>query len=270
MRFWGTRGSIACSGADTLRYGGNTSCLEVRCGERLLILDAGTGMRYLGNALSEQGGRIDADLLLTHTHYDHIGGLPFFRPMFVPENCFRVWAGHLLPDYTVHQALDDMMVAPLFPVPLGILRAQIEFNDFHAGESLALGDDIEVRTAALNHPNGATGYCIGFGGKSICYVTDTEQLNDGLDQNVLGLAQGADIFIYDCSFTAEEYPDRVGWGHSTWQEGVRLSEAAGVGTFVVFHHDPDHDDAFMDEVSRQVLARRPASVVARDGMVLTP
>ena len=270
VRFWGVRGSIACSGPGTVRYGGNTSCLEIRCGDRSIIFDAGTGLRYLGNTMMENDGRVDADIFLTHTHFDHVCGLPFFRPMFEAENDFRIWAGHLLPELTVREALQEMMMAPLFPVPLEMLKSAPSFNDFRAGEVLQPASGVTVRTAALNHPNGATGYRIEHGGKSICYVTDTEHVGDSLDENILGLIDGADIFIYDCMYTEDEYPLHVGWGHSTWQHGARLSEAAGVGRFVVFHHDPDHDDDFMDAVAEAVAERLPGSVVSREGMTLTP
>lgn len=269
VRFWGVRGSIACSDEGTARYGGNTSTLEVRCDGRLIILDAGTGLRYLARQLKGEPP-LDADLFLTHTHFDHIGGIPFFGPLFDPRNKFRIHAGHLLPDMTCKHALCDLMMAPLFPVPPEIFNASIQFLDFHAGETMQIGNAVRVRTAPLNHPNGATGYRIEWGGKSICYCTDTEHKPGTLDPNILQLIEGADIFIYDSMFTDEEYPGRVGWGHSTWQEGARLAEAAGVKTFVVFHHDPDHNDDFMDDVAEKVAAAYPGSVVAREGMVLRP
>ncbi len=270
VRFWGVRGSISTSDAATQRYGGNTSCLEVRCGERLLIFDAGTGLRYLGNALSVEPETLDCDVFLTHTHFDHICGVPFFRPFFVPGNHFRVWAGHLLPDYTLKQVLEDMMVAPLFPVPPSIFGANIDYRDFAVGTDLTLCPEITIRTAPLNHPNGATGYRIDFDGRSICYLTDTEHKSDGLDQNILGLIEGADIVIYDSMYTDEEYQNRIGWGHSTWREGLRLCNAAKVKCFVIFHHDPDHDDDFMDRLAAEAEQARPGTVVAYEGLVLTP
>jgi phosphoribosyl 1,2-cyclic phosphodiesterase len=269
VKFWGVRGSIASADPGTSRYGGNTSSLEVRCGGRLLLFDGGTGLRYLGRELS-MNGPIDADMFLTHTHFDHIAGIPFFGPFFNPRNKFRVHAGHLLPAMTVKQALCDLMMAPLFPVPPEIFGASMEFHDFHAGETLQLSNEIRIRTAPLNHPNGATGYRIEWGGKAICYCTDTEHTPGKPDENILSLIEDADIFIYDCMYTDEEYPCHVGWGHSTWQEGVRLAEAANVKTFVAFHHDPDHNDDFMDGVQAELDKRRPGSVVAREGMVLRP
>jgi phosphoribosyl 1,2-cyclic phosphodiesterase len=150
------------------------------------------------------------------------------------------------------------------------MHACIAFNDFTAGDRLQPLSGINVRTASLNHPQGATGYRIDFAGKSICYVTDTEHREGRLDQNILTLIDGADMVIYDSTYTDEEYASYRTWGHSTWQEGLKLCEAAGARTFVAFHHDPEHDDLFMDGVARDLERIRPGSIVAREGMVLRP
>jgi phosphoribosyl 1,2-cyclic phosphodiesterase len=270
VRFWGVRGSIAAPGPSTARYGGNTSSIEVRCGGRLLLLDGGTGMRYLGNQLVAEAP-LDADILFTHTHFDHVCGLPFFKPFFQPQNGFRMWAGHLGADLSLHRVLREFMMAPLFPVPPEVFKAKIEYRDFKGGTSLPLAPDITVRTAVLNHPDGATGYRIEHDGKSVCYVTDTEHVPGTPDRNVLGLIDGADIVIYDCMYTDDEYTKSyVGWGHSTWQEAVRLCKTAHVKKLVVFHHDPDHDDDALDAIGRDVAAALPGAVMAREGLELRP
>ena len=269
VTFWGVRGSIASPGPETVRYGGNTSCLEVLCGDQRLIFDGGTGLRKLGGKLVGQGS-LDTDIFFTHCHFDHVCGLPFFVPFFIPGNRIRLWAGHLLPENTLQHVLIEMMIAPLFPVPPDIFQADVTYNNFHCGETLTPSDGITIRTAPLNHPNRATGYRIDFNGKSICYLTDTEHFEDGPDRNLLDLAGGADLVIYDSCYTDEEYPRFKGFGHSTWQEGVRLVEAAGAKSLVIFHHDPSHDDEFMDDVARQAEVVRPGTVVAREGMTLRP
>ena len=269
VRFWGVRGSIACPGETHQRYGGNTSCLEVRCGAHLLIFDAGTGLRPLGEKLMTDGA-LNADLFLTHTHHDHLIGLPFFGPLFEKKNRWRLWAGHLQPQLNLHDVLCQFMCAPLFPVPPQIFAANISFNDFVAGEVMETAENVKVRTAALNHPNGATGYRIEFAGRALCYVTDTEHKPGELDRNILELIEGAEVMIYDCTYTDEEFPKYTTWGHSTWQEGVRLCEAAGVERLVIFHHDPSHEDAFMDRVAEAAERARPGTIVAREGMVLRP
>ncbi len=263
------RGSIACPGSDTMRYGGNTACLEIRIDGRLLILDGGTGLRQLGLAL-DKAGTTDADLLFTHTHFDHICGLPFFSTVYNPKNRFRLWAGHLLPDHTLRYVLSEMMMAPLFPIPITVFAAEIEFHDFHSGETLPLGPEVVVRTAPLNHPNGSTGYRIEHGGKAICYITDTEHLPSKPDAAIIELIRGADLVIYDCTYTDAEFPSHVGWGHSTWQEGARLCDAAGAKRLVIFHHDPGHDDAFMDGVKTAAAKARPGTIVAHEGLILEP
>jgi phosphoribosyl 1,2-cyclic phosphodiesterase len=274
VTFWGVRGSIACPGREYERYGGNTSCLEVRCAGHVLVFDAGTGLRPLGEKLKAEKmasqARLEIDLFLTHTHLDHIVGIPFFKPLYDKANSIRFWAGHLLPDQRLKDAICAMMVPPLFPVPIDIFPSRTIFNDFGAGETLRLHPEVALVTRSLNHPNGATGYRIEHGGKSICYVTDTEHVAGRLDANVLALAEGADILIYDSTYTEEEYPRYAGWGHSTWAEGLKIAEAAGVKTFVAFHHDPSHDDAFMDRVAQELAAARPGSLVAREGLTLEP
>jgi phosphoribosyl 1,2-cyclic phosphodiesterase len=276
VRFWGVRGSISCSGPEYMRYGGNTSCLEVMAGGRRLIFDAGTGIRTLGLELERQAP-LDIDIYFTHTHLDHISGLTFFAPLFKERNSVRMWAGHLQFPWTLKTVVSNLMQAPLYPVSLDVFRAKVEFKEFTCGESLACGD-VAMRTAPLNHPNGATGYRIDYRGKSICYVTDTEHREGTRDETIVELCRGADVMIYDCSYTDTEYPAYRGWGHSTWQEGVRVADAAGVGTLAIFHHDPSHDDAFMDDVARQAAERRPGTVasglprviVAHEGLTLAP
>src|SRR5262245_57602373 len=169
IRFWGVRGSIACPGPDTARYGGNTPCVEVQCSDRTVILDGGTGLRPLGDALIARAAAIDTDILLSHCHLDHIGGLPFFAPMFSAACRVRLWAGHLPAGYPLERALRTMMSPPLFPIEVESFRAQISFHDFRAGEPVTLPQGLAVRTARLDHPGGATGYRLEHGGRTVTY-----------------------------------------------------------------------------------------------------
>ena len=253
-----------------MRYGGNTSCVEVRCGERLLVFDGGTGIRALGKELEASGKTTDLDLFFSHTHLDHVVGMPFFQPSYAAGNRLRFWAGHLKPPHGIKAVLDKMMSAPLFPVPIDIFAAKPEFRDFTAGETLEPQPGVVIKTAPLNHPNGATGYRVEFAGKSVTYLTDIEHRPGKTDAAVLGLMDRADIAIYDCTYDDTEYAAHRGWGHSTWQEGLRLATRARVKQFVIFHHDPDHNDDFMDKIAAAAEKLRPGTVVAKEGMVLRP
>ena len=268
VTFWGVRGSIACAGPDTARYGGNTACVEMHCGGRRLIFDAGTGIRPLGREMAAEAGQ-PIDLFFSHTHLDHVVGLPFFAPAMIAGRHLTLWAGHLLPGRTLEGALRHMMTPPLFPVPVDIFAAELAFRDFRAGETLRPDPAITVRTAALPHPDGATGYRVEHGGRAVAYVTDLEHREGVRDAAVVDLVRDADILIYDATYTDAEFPARVGWGHSTWQEALRIADAGRVGQVVIFHHDPSHDDAFMDAIATAAEAQRPGTLVAREGMTIT-
>ena len=267
VRFWGVRGSIPCGGRDVMRYGGNSSCVELMCGTRRLILDAGTGLRYLGEALMAEG-RQDLDIFLSHAHLDHLFGIPFFRPLFEAGNKVRIWSGHLEGGLKTEDAVRAMMAPPLFPITPDAFAAELEFRDFRAGDTLEPFPDVAIATAPLQHHNGATGYRICHGGRSIAYVTDTEHEGEALDERILALVKGADLMIYDATYTDEEYPKYRGWGHSTWQVGVRLAKEAGVKRIAAFHHDPLHDDGFLDRMGRQMRAAFKGAFVAREGLLV--
>lgn len=265
VKFWGVRGSIACPGALHSQFGGNTSCVEVSMGGRRVIFDAGTGIRNLGKWFLKRDVR-RATILLSHTHWDHINGLPFFQPSFHKGYHFDIMAGHLLPRERIFRVIGGQMTEPFFPVPIDKLSASFAYTDFTAGESFNLFPDIRVRTALLNHPDRATAYRLEYQGRSVCYVTDTEHTPGEPNEAILALIEGTDLFIYDCTYTDAEFPERVGWGHSTWQEGVRLARAAGVRRLAIFHHDPDHEDSFMERVEAQAAMMWPGAFVARDNM----
>ncbi|MFO0550917.1 MAG: MBL fold metallo-hydrolase [Polyangiaceae bacterium] len=268
ITFWGVRGSIACPAKTHLRYGGNTSCVEVAIGDEHIILDAGTGIRMLGNVYLRQDRR-RGTVLLSHTHWDHIQGFPFFSPAFDPKRSFRILAGHLPAAMGgIRTVLAGQMAEPNFPVPLEIMRGSLTFEDFTAGDHFGLGPGIRVRTTTLNHPNGATGYRIEANGASVCYITDTEHVIGKPDQNILALIEGADLLIYDSTYTDLEFPTKIGWGHSTWQEAVRLTQAAHVRKLAIFHHEPDHDDRFMRDVEVEARAILPNCFVAREGQTV--
>jgi phosphoribosyl 1,2-cyclic phosphodiesterase len=241
----------------------------MRVGSERLIFDGGTGLRVLGQSLLAQMP-VTGHLFFSHYHWDHIQGFPFFVPAFIKINTFYIY-GTIAPDgSTVQHRLNDQMLHPNFPVPLQIMGADLKFVDINVGKSIKISDDIVVETALLNHPGEAVGYRVNWRNYAAAYVSDTEHFPDRLDENVLFLARNADVLIYDATYSDEQYhaekTSKVGWGHSTWQEAVKVAKAAHVKRLVIFHHDPLHNDDFMDKVGEQVAERFPNSLIAREGL----
>ncbi len=265
VRFWGVRGSIACPGPETVRYGGNTPCLEVRCGSRTLIFDGGTGLRPLGNDLLKRFDQIEADIFLSHCHLDHVIGIPFFAPFFGERNEIRIWAGHLRPTTHIEAVIRTILSPPIFPLNIEAFKSKVSFHDFHHGETLKFDPGIEIKTVALDHPDGATGYRVEYAGRAVVYLSDLEATGPEPDPQLVSISARADLLIYDATYTERELASRAGWGHSTWERGVRLADAARAKTLCLFHHDPDHNDQFMDTIAKEAAAARPGTLVAREG-----
>ncbi len=265
VTFWGVRGSIASPGPTTQRYGGNTPCLEFTCGDRTIVVDAGTGLRPLGGKLAAAGRNQEIDVFFTHTHMDHFVGLPFFAPVYDPSNIVRFWAGHLRPERTLADACRYLMSDPLFPVPPDVFQADVSFIDFEVGKTLTPTPEIRIETAPLNHPGRATGYRIEFGGKAMAVITDTAHVPGEPNESALALMRDADVAIYDAMFTEEEFAQRPDWGHSTWNEGVKLSNMANCKKLVIFHHDPSRTDDEMDVIAAEAAVARPGTIAAVEG-----
>jgi phosphoribosyl 1,2-cyclic phosphodiesterase len=264
VRFWGVRGSIPSPGPQTCRYGGNTACVEVRAAGELLILDAGTGIRQLGLALNESGGPVRGTILISHAHWDHIHGLPFFAPAMAPGNRFQVYGCTGTPAH-LRSILAGQMETPYFPVSLDDLPDTLEFHELPE-DAIRVGP-LTIRTMRLHHPGMALGFRIELGRRSLVYATDhepTPAVNGGeppLDSDLIRFASGADLLICDAQYTGEEYRRHVGWGHSSVTDAVRLALAAGVRQMALFHHDPERTDAALDAL----LAEAQAEIVRRGG-----
>jgi phosphoribosyl 1,2-cyclic phosphodiesterase len=243
----------------------------MRVGGDRLIFDGGTGIRVLGQSLLSQTP-VEGHIFFTHSHWDHIQGFPFFTPAFIKGNRFHIYGAISPNNATVEQRLNDQMLHPNFPVPLQIMGADLKFHDIEIGKPVQIGEEISVESALLNHPGQAVGYRVNWRGYSAAYVTDTEHFPDRLDENVLALAHNVDVFIYDATYTDEEYYSekfsKVGWGHSTWQEAVKLAQAAGAKRLFIFHHDPLHNDDFLDQVGEQISKLFPNGFMAREGMIV--
>jgi phosphoribosyl 1,2-cyclic phosphodiesterase len=271
VRFWGVRGSIPAPGRHPRRYGGNTPCVEMRVGDELLVFDLGTGVRPLGDYLLSQGKPVQASMFLSHYHYDHLQGLPFFTPIFNPKNAFTFY-GSPRNGQSVKQILSGQMTQPYFPVTAdGVFRARLNYHDIQPGEVLRIGP-AQVSTVELNHPGGNLGYRVDCDGRSVVYATDIEHSSD-TDERFYAFAKGADVLIYDAMYTNDEYcgkagPPRTGWGHSTWEAAVKAANESQVKKLVLFHHDPTRDDAEINRLVKQVRKHRPEAIAAYEDMVL--
>lgn len=267
VRFWGVRGSIPAPGLDTVRYGGDTTCIEIRADGRLFIIDSGSGARRLGKHM-HLTGQTEADLFFTHFHFDHICGLPFFCPAMDPGVNIRCWTAHhrTIDDFV--GALENLMSPPVFPVDTAVLTG-CSFKVFERGVEMPFGDKVRIRTIELNHPGAATGYRFDMGDKSITIVTDHEHGIAAFDDAVAEFVADTDIMIYDSMYDDENYEKYVGWGHSTWQKCLQLAKQANVKKPIIFHHDHFVDDDALDEIGRKAEAEFPGAVVAREGLEFT-
>ncbi len=264
VKLWGVRGSIPAPGPDTLRYGGETTCLEVRIGDRLVIIDCGSGVRIAGRALAKHA--LDhVDCLFTHTHLDHICGLPFFCLAYDPSVELNLWAGHIPPGGTLEEIVERLMSPPIFPVATSALN-NTRFCSFRGGNTIDLGQGLTVRTVRLNHPGNATGYRFDYKGSSLAIITDHEHGDAEIDAAIERFVAGATVMVYDAMYLDSEYPRFRGWGHSTPNEAVKLAQKAGVKHTLLFHHDPSRTDDQLDALASSL----PDTMsVARQGDTLT-
>ncbi len=266
VKFWGVRGSIATPTPENLGYGGNTTCLEVRSPDGILVIDAGTGVRNLGAALQQEFADSSCSLamLLTHFHWDHIQGLPFFVPLYSPVNEITFLSSQ--PAAKIEDILGGQMVTPYFPVNFDVLSAKRNFVGEIAASFRFNG--FEVQSFPLNHPQGATGYRLEHEGAAIVHASDFEPGDARLDRILRKHAENADVLIVDAQYTPQEYEKKRGWGHSTWLEATRIARECNVKQLVLFHHDPSHTDGDMDKIVICAQQHFENTVAAREGAVL--
>jgi phosphoribosyl 1,2-cyclic phosphodiesterase len=293
LKFWGVRGSIACPGPDTAKFGGNTSCLQVIGGSEIVVMDAGTGIRKLGEQITALKKPVRVHLLLSHTHWDHIQGFPFFTPIYFPGNELFVYGPRAL-EKSLEEALMFQMQYSYFPVRGVELAAKVKFTEL-GEETFSIGD-IQVQTKTMNHPIRVLAYKVTHKGASAIYTGDNEPYYDVLadhrgagaetgihrreefidecNQRVVDFCKGVDLLVADSQYTDEEYAKKRGWGHSSIGQVVSLAQAAGVKTLALFHHEPTHDDETLAEIEKDAKARaakgRPKVKVfsAREGMTV--
>lgn len=272
VKYWGVRGSIPSPGPETARYGGNTTCLQIQAGQTAIAIDGGTGVRGYGDALRGQMP-VDVTFLMTHLHWDHVQGFPFFSPFLIPGNRFRVISANHKGG-NIYGVLKQLMAQPAFPISMDAFRAEMDFRFIEPGDELTFGE-VKVRTALLNHPGDVIGYRFEFGGKVFVHASDWEHPADGsLDEGFVAFIQGADVLSIDATYTEDEYnglrgPPRKGWGHATITECIRHGRAAQVGEIVLTHHEPSRTDDELDALAQTTIANEQGVSFSREGRVLT-
>jgi len=274
LSFWGVRGSTPTVDPATWRYGGNTPCLELVAPDGTqFILDCGTGLRMLGSrwGVPDNGRANGTHILVTHYHWDHIQGIPFFSPLYVESNEFQFYSfrSKFLGRDSLKQVFEAQMATPYFPVDLSAMSAKRKFKEVDGGEVIQVGES-KITARWLNHPQGCLGFRIETPAGTVAYATDNEPGDAKLEENLRLLAADADIFINDAQYTPEQLATtRRGWGHSSWKEGVRIARDAGAKTLVLFHHDPDSTDRMVDTILRQAREEFDSVFAASEGMVIT-
>ncbi|MBW1992084.1 MAG: MBL fold metallo-hydrolase [Deltaproteobacteria bacterium] len=272
IRLWGTRGSVPAPGPHTLEFGGNTTCVEIllQSGRRIVI-DAGTGIRNLGNHLKAQGASVRFHLLLTHNHWDHLLGLPFFDPIYWEDTEILI-DGWPLAFQALSRVFDDRTGDGFFPVAFDQLKAQITFINRVARGPLVL-EDVHIEALSVNHPQGCLGFRLREGDHTLVFITDNELGQEGGRPfgDFVEFARNCDLLIHDAQYLPEEMPEHRGWGHSTYEEAVRLAAEAGVKRLLLTHHDPGRSDTEVRDIVRKarqlVMGRKDAPKIdaAREG-----
>ena len=274
LSFWGVRGSTPTVDPTTWRFGGNTPCLDFLAPDGTqFILDCGTGLRMLGNRWSAEDSVRPAEshIFVTHYHWDHIQGLPFFAPLYVEKNAFHFYSfrSKFLGRDSLRQVFETQMALPYFPVDFSAMSAKRKFREVDGGDTFLVGEN-KVTARWLNHPQGCLGFRIETSAGTVVYATDNEPGDAALDKSLRELAVGADIFINDAQYTpAQLATTRKGWGHSSWKEGVNIAREVDAKTLVLFHHDPDSTDRVVDRILREARDEYDSVFAASEGMVIT-
>jgi phosphoribosyl 1,2-cyclic phosphodiesterase len=269
VRFWGVRGTIPTPGFSTARTGGNTACIDLLTSDQqVIILDAGTGIRKLGQTLlAEHPERIVGTLLISHTHWDHIQGFPFFTPAFARGNRFVV-IGQKRIGRQLENVLAGQVVEPYLPFAYDALKADLLVKETRNGDVMVIGDETVLESAELDHPGSCLGFRITNSGTTVTYCTDTTHRNNQINENVLRLARNADLLIHDAQYTPSQKTNQPHFGHSSWLDAVKVAQAANVKMLALFHHDPETSDEMLIGILEEARSFFPNTVIAREGMVI--
>ena len=259
----GSRGSMACSDARLFKYGGSTSAFWLKAGGKNILFDAGTGLLRSTELMTEEN---EMHMLIGHVHMDHIMGLAFWRPLFSPDKEVHIYS-EVRNGMTIREQLDNFLRPPYWPVGIGLFQGVKGYHDITVGETIDLGDGVTVSTMRSNHPNVGTIFRVDWDGKSVVYALDFEH-SETASQELTAFAKGCDLVIYDSTYASEVYPQRVGWGHSTWVEALKLKEAAGIKKILLAHHEIDHTDEILDSLQNKLYELDKNVVLTKEGMAI--
>lgn len=263
IKLWGVRGSLPVWGPSFRKFGGNTICVEVRCGDHVMLFDAGSGLAPAGRALQNEGVE-DITLFFTHCHYDHISGLPFFLPFYCNSSHLKIWTGHLGGAMSTQDMITDFMRKPFFPIGMEYCGKTLSTAEFTPGQRLLPYPGVVVTSMMLNHPGNSVGYRVDWQGRSFALITDTEHEPGILDPALVAFINGCDLMLYDATFTDEEFAAYKGFGHSTWQQAVRLAQRADVKQLGFIHHSKARTDAELTRIEGKAKALFPNAFCGRD------
>jgi phosphoribosyl 1,2-cyclic phosphodiesterase len=267
IKIWGCRGSIPVATPENIRFGGSTACVELSINGQTVIIDAGSGIRELGTQILARGTN-QAHLLLSHGHYDHLMGLPFFSPVYDRGMKLDIWSGHTGGNPCTRDIIAGFMKEPYLPVTIDLMCANMSFHDIKAGSVLDLGHGITATSAPTHHPGGCLAWRVDCEGRGFVYLSDHEHGNAAVDVNLVKFARGADVMVYDAMYTDEEYEKRKGFGHSTWRQACKVAKAAEVKELLLFHHAPERTDRALESIEAQAHKLFTGASASRDGHII--
>ena len=267
VKIWGCRGSIPVATPQNIRFGGSTACIELDINGQTVIIDAGSGIRELGAEITRRG-TASAHLLLSHGHYDHVMGLPFFSPVYDRGMKLDVWSGHTDGKPSTREIIAGFMQEPYLPVTIDLMCASLSYHDIKAGSTLDLGNGVTATSCRTNHPGGCLAWRVDNDGCSFVYLSDHEHGNSVVDKALVAFSEGADLMLYDAMYTDREYENRKGFGHSTWREACKVAQSAGVRELLLFHHAPERTDAELEAIEAQAHSLFSGASAARDGHIV--
>ena len=267
VKIWGARGSIPVASPDHMKFGGSTACVELDINGHKVIIDAGSGIRELGMEIMEKGIAC-AHLLISHGHYDHVMGLPFFYPVYKTDMQLDIWSGHTNGNPCTRNIIAGFMQEPYLPVNLDLMHANMVFHDIKEAEQIDLGNGISATTCSTNHPGGCLAWRVTDGSKSVVYWSDHEHGDKSIDDKLTAFSKDADILLYDAMYTDKEYPSKVGFGHSTWRKACEFAASAKAKQLLLFHHSPERTDRQMEAIEADAAKIFPGTRAAHEGQII--